>query len=885
MKGRPPQPSSTTSREMDNYAKLKVPELKAKCRELGLLVGGTKQVLITRLQDHHAKNNQQGSDSASATSNASGPPLSQASVPNVQQTVAGLVQALASAASESSISGNIDPEAGTSVVSLSQITSIQPKVSNLSNEPTDPRVSGIDATANIAPNPRKKKAGKSADNMTAKTSKRSKKEQSTPISTATNQDTSTALARAETTNSLSTTLVSASPRQMSAISNTADPKPRKRKAKDADGESKIVKKKEAKRNSEESTPCPSVDPSMVASVYEVKGGGVHDFYVAKDTAVPAGFQATKAKTAAPPTPKKRKPRDPKAKEIGSGKRRKVAPLVVGAGSVVGVGVLAASHNQTLVARTIGTSATTPATTKRGKINLAIRPVTGGPLGPISAGTPSFATPSHTKDNVSERFATVAPKSQVQRVPQMASTSRERGLKVKLAIRPPPGSVTIVGSGLLTPTAHDSVTPGLGLTPKKGHVPRMSAQPQKRAFVPLSPVTSLTTMVVDSVAKSPLPASQLERDLVSKSDRILVPLTRPKLGLRIVKCPPYIPVSITTSASVPDLPILSPPLTTTTLLHSHFIGRLYTSLHVHHPHASPPPVDDRHGTVCGIHVRAFDDRESAAVAVRFWAARFYDVVCGGCWEIEVEGGMGRRADVLAGLEDVIEVEKVGGGVWMVGVKGRDGVQNVKEGGTRNVFVVGCTGEVIGWDDDTSGAADQHEQRKPDLPTKESPKPPRTWRSLRPDWRDYIVHHLSITVTSTNEDDDTLPLLAHIHPTSYISFMTTHPHLIHTSIHASPPRLALAARFVLRNLVPLECFSGPGQVAKGLRFDVPAAQCLYVESVVVPGEAVRGGRGRLALEIGYVQTTERGFYVLVETGQIVGEEEEGVREILSAGIKFH
>ena len=41
--------------EMVDYTKFKVPELKAKCKELGLLVGGTKKVLIRRLQDFYNK--------------------------------------------------------------------------------------------------------------------------------------------------------------------------------------------------------------------------------------------------------------------------------------------------------------------------------------------------------------------------------------------------------------------------------------------------------------------------------------------------------------------------------------------------------------------------------------------------------------------------------------------------------------------------------------------------------------------------------------------------------------------------------------------------------------------------------------------------------------
>ncbi|RUP43616.1 hypothetical protein BC936DRAFT_136941 [Jimgerdemannia flammicorona] len=44
-------PPPTVAYEIINYIKLKVPELKAKCREFGLLVGGTKKVLIARLQE------------------------------------------------------------------------------------------------------------------------------------------------------------------------------------------------------------------------------------------------------------------------------------------------------------------------------------------------------------------------------------------------------------------------------------------------------------------------------------------------------------------------------------------------------------------------------------------------------------------------------------------------------------------------------------------------------------------------------------------------------------------------------------------------------------------------------------------------------------------
>src|SRR4051812_41360214 len=40
------------SPEMVDYAKFKIPELKEKCRELGLRVGGVKKVLIARLQSY-----------------------------------------------------------------------------------------------------------------------------------------------------------------------------------------------------------------------------------------------------------------------------------------------------------------------------------------------------------------------------------------------------------------------------------------------------------------------------------------------------------------------------------------------------------------------------------------------------------------------------------------------------------------------------------------------------------------------------------------------------------------------------------------------------------------------------------------------------------------
>src|SRR5262249_6405375 len=48
---------------MEDFIKLKVPELKQRCKSLGLAVGGTKPVLIARLQAHH----QNASSSAPAS--------------------------------------------------------------------------------------------------------------------------------------------------------------------------------------------------------------------------------------------------------------------------------------------------------------------------------------------------------------------------------------------------------------------------------------------------------------------------------------------------------------------------------------------------------------------------------------------------------------------------------------------------------------------------------------------------------------------------------------------------------------------------------------------------------------------------------------------------
>ncbi|RUS14722.1 hypothetical protein BC937DRAFT_93427 [Endogone sp. FLAS-F59071] len=500
-------------------------------------------------------------------------------------------------------------------------------------------------------------------------------------------------------------------------------------------------------------------------------------------------------------------------------------------------------------------------TKRAKINLPVRPATSGDAESVLIA----AAPLPNVNTNGKGFVSNTTLSLSQRVPQIELVGKGRGTKVKLPLKTAPGCKMALPDVKLAPSVGETTIPQVAMMRENGGTTVLQNESQKDISI-ITPAVAITAIT-----------PQEKTSLTSHAHGAPPPTsTRPKFCLPMVKHTP--PASIPMTPSSTQAPSLSPPpLTIATLLHTHFIGRLYASLHAHYPNVSPPPVDSSNKIICGIDACIFDspNLDAAGMAARFWVARFYDVVSGG-WEVAAEPGQGRQAGVLAGLRDIASVESVGGGTWKINVRERVGKNQIKERDNSemmSLFVVGCTGDVIGWDEAaTSGGRELREDGR--LKTESNGQ--ETWHSLRSDWRDHISSHLSNTLSDTVSD--ILPLIPLIYPAPNPSFDVTHPHLIHKSLYTDPARLALAVRFVLRNLVMDDCFSGPvPTTVRSLRLDVPATQCFYIESVVMPGEIVRNDRGKLAPEIGYVQTTESGHYVLAETGQVIGWEQEGVRAV--------
>ncbi|RUS13827.1 hypothetical protein BC937DRAFT_94711, partial [Endogone sp. FLAS-F59071] len=241
---------------MDEFAKFKVPELKAKCKELGLTVGGTKQVLITRLQDHYAKNLPVGGTVSTSNNDNNGTsrlapqanilntknitPVLQKNILNTNINTPGAGQVLVADNAEDCVSGIPTTEDHNSGMTLSN------EHINFLNKTA---ATEIEASSNIASNSRKKKArAKQGDDTPAKPTKRSKKEQpSVPIT----QTTSDAPA---------TTAVE--------TASEANPKPRKRKPTDTDGKSKGSKKKKT-----DNDPTPSVDGGSVYTLVTSSADG------------------------------------------------------------------------------------------------------------------------------------------------------------------------------------------------------------------------------------------------------------------------------------------------------------------------------------------------------------------------------------------------------------------------------------------------------------------------------------------------------------------------------------------------------------------------------------------------------------------------------------
>jgi hypothetical protein len=217
---------------------------------------------------------------------------------------------------------------------------------------------------------------------------------------------------------------------------------------------------------------------------------------------------------------------------------------------------------------------------------------------------------------------------------------------------------------------------------------------------------------------------------------------------------------------------------------------------------------------------------------------------------------------------------------------------KDGGV--FFVVGRTGEVLGWNSrSTQGRAlnitsidtartttPQESAIKSKICTRtyrattnkalhlgrhhKIAKEDVTWQSLRGDWQAYV------SMIYSNDTASMEPILKPlIQCVFYPSLTKTHPHGINNTI-ILPHHYALAERFILTH-VHAGGVSGPQLLppiaTKKPQVALDLEHKWTVESVRCSGERYRTSMATdLAPGVGFVQTPEAGWFVLEETGQV-------------------
>ncbi|KAL7274000.1 hypothetical protein RUND412_003116 [Rhizina undulata] len=274
--------------------------------------------------------------------------------------------------------------------------------------------------------------------------------------------------------------------------------------------------------------------------------------------------------------------------------------------------------------------------------------------------------------------------------------------------------------------------------------------------------------------------------------------------------------------------------------------------------------------------------SFEIAIRFWIQRFTLWTNGGGSENLLQEFKKERVEV---------VEPVGGRegnreVWRIETKSR-----------ATFFIIGKTGEVIGWNSECPESrkfswlkrlATRRFIQRGETGTRSrgttvnrrlegfdrnatgnllsTAAPNVSWNDLRGDWERYVSSILA------NNPGSPKPLMECI----YYPGPQTFPHGIHESI-TLPHHRALAERWILTHVEAggvsgkpvLENPRSNGKVFLDLESK------FTVESVRCEGEKWNRMEGVLAKGVGFVQTPEMGWFVLEETGQEIGTEDYGIQ----------
>lgn len=228
----------------------------------------------------------------------------------------------------------------------------------------------------------------------------------------------------------------------------------------------------------------------------------------------------------------------------------------------------------------------------------------------------------------------------------------------------------------------------------------------------------------------------------------------------------------------------------------------------------------------IHPRLFwcpDDTRQLRIALRFCMTRLIHMVA--LYQNQIEGGgkllqLPRVVNILMMRRDTCHIELEDGTI---------------------ARILDATGEVIG---SVHASADLSK---------------RGIVRVRQDWEHFL------------RQQDERPLIEHV-----FTLDTDYPHGVHKSLLTSSLEYEIAARFVLANVDP-ECISG-GSTASKMRMTLTPKFC--VESIILPGQ--RFGSRRLCNDFALVQTSERGYFVLAETGLAMGNDDEGGLEGIWEGI---
>ncbi|ODQ55804.1 hypothetical protein SAICODRAFT_16843 [Saitoella complicata NRRL Y-17804] len=306
---------------------------------------------------------------------------------------------------------------------------------------------------------------------------------------------------------------------------------------------------------------------------------------------------------------------------------------------------------------------------------------------------------------------------------------------------------------------------------------------------------------------------------------------------------------------------------------------------------------------GVCLRLLDEEEGIPrawdVAMRFWIARF--ALKAG------SAGCGKWTSPAAFLRDVEETRVES--CVSVG-SGSEEIWRVEVGSGEVYFVLGETGEAVGWAPPETPETEDKGQKKGGTARKKTLRRSSTalsarrkrrtstaggcggggeqlsWKELRGDWKGRIADLLGYGVTGGGEGKTLMDRIF------YYGDSVTYPRGIHTSVKTGEgegsllwKRRQLAERFILGHVIP-NSISGSAifPVSLPTKSSTPVFKIALDLELKYGVESVRVGSAgesafynqRMSPNVGFVRCCGDGWFVLAETGQEIGNEEEGIVE---------